>query len=93
MTSIEEIRRIRGDVLGIDSYKIGLDENSIDCMGFTVKDLQLLGEIASHNVGVNLETFINTGTIQNLWNALHTQTGNVHSTNGHVYNGNKEWNV
>lgn len=36
MTSIEEIRRIRGDVLGIDSYKIGLDENSIDCMGFTV---------------------------------------------------------
>ncbi|EUC27927.1 hypothetical protein COCCADRAFT_110473 [Bipolaris zeicola 26-R-13] len=93
MASIEEMRRIWGDVLGIDPGEIGLDENFIDLGGDSVKALQLLGEIASHNVEVDLETFINTGTIQTLWNALHTQTGNVHSTNGRGYNGNKESSV
>nr|BBG74275.1 nonribosomal peptide synthetase [Alternaria alternata]BBG74283.1 nonribosomal peptide synthetase [Alternaria alternata] len=84
MASLEHMKRIWGEVLGIEPDEIGLDENFVD-------SLQLLGEVASYNVQIDLETFTNTGTIQTLWEAMNdTQTRNVHSMDGRDYNTDSE---
>ncbi|EMD87533.1 hypothetical protein COCHEDRAFT_1033937 [Bipolaris maydis C5] len=53
MASIEEIRRIWGDVLGIDPDGIGLDENFIDLGGDSVRMITLWNALHSRTGNVH----------------------------------------
>ncbi|PTB43748.1 hypothetical protein M441DRAFT_185755 [Trichoderma asperellum CBS 433.97] len=70
MASIEILRQIWADVLGIETDKFFDSDNFMALGGNSIKAIQFLGEIASFVDTIDLATFLNNATIKNVWDTI-----------------------
>ncbi|KAL7940802.1 hypothetical protein V8C42DRAFT_336605 [Trichoderma barbatum] len=83
MASIEKLRQIWADVLGIEVNKFGNDDNFMALGGNSIKAIQFLGEIAAFVENIDLAAFLSDATITSVWETIsgYQQNTNVHSQN------------
>lgn len=70
MASLENLRQIWADVLGIETNKFADSDNFMTLGGNSIKAIQFLGEIASFIDTIDLATFLNNATFKNVWDTI-----------------------
>ncbi|EHK44571.1 putative NRPS-like protein biosynthetic cluster [Trichoderma atroviride] len=70
MASLESLRQIWADVLGIENDKFTDSDNFMTLGGNSIKAIQFLGEIASFIDTIDLATFLNNATFKNIWDTI-----------------------
>ncbi|KAM0473073.1 hypothetical protein ACHAPX_008438 [Trichoderma viride] len=70
MASIENLRQVWADVLGIETDKFADNDNFMTLGGNSIKAIQFLGEIASFIETIDLATFLNNATFKSVWDTI-----------------------
>ncbi|EHK21680.1 uncharacterized protein TRIVIDRAFT_222800 [Trichoderma virens Gv29-8] len=81
MASIDILRQIWADVLGIDISDFSDDDNFMALGGNSIKAIQFLGEIATFVENIDLAAFLNDATIKSVWETIKTYQKNTNLNN------------
>ncbi|KAK2595220.1 hypothetical protein QQS21_007073 [Conoideocrella luteorostrata] len=84
----ERLADIWGDVLGISSQKIGLEQNFFRLGGHSITCIQLIARVRqSLSVGISLEEVFKTRSLRNMSDLLRPRTQEERGLGGDVQNG------